>query len=248
MNIFSVKPENWVDLQDKVAYVLKSCDYSVETPRKISTVRGNVEVDVYAECSDMSVICECKYWETKIPQNVILAFRTVVDDIGANKGIIISKNGFQVGAYKNAANTNIELETWDEFLETYKEKYLKSYIKRFLRVKSKLFRAASIHTEYQKYYDVLDENNKIKMDQLNCNLMQIVFSISPMCFMLQNEQDEELGWSSDYLDQLIIRSEQDFNNKFQSYYDYFEYINKKISDTIRKIEAIYDVNILYINK
>lgn len=244
MDIFNAKPENWVDLQDKVAYVLKSCGFSVETPRKMSTVRGTVEVDVYAECSDMLIICECKYWETKIPQNVILAFRTVVEDIGVNKGIIISKNGFQAGAYKNAKNTNLELRTWEEFLETYKEKYLKSYIKRFFRVKSKLYRVAVDKAEYCKYYDMLDKENQIKVNHLKAYLMRIVLQISPMCTMLQYEQDEEIGWSTDYLDQLILRSEKDFNNKFESYYYFFEFINQAIYETIHKIEAIYGISIL----
>ena len=244
MNIFSDKPENWVDLQDKVAYILRICEYNVETPKKIMAVRGNIEVDVYAESPDMLIICECKYWESNIPQNVILGFRTVVEDIGANKGIIISKNGFQDGAYKNSKNTNIELKTWVEFIKSYKEKYLKSYVKRFLQVKSKLYRVASMKNEYWKYYDVLHKDNQIIIDQLNACLMQIILSISPMCIMLQYEQDEEIGWSIDYLDQLIQKSEQILKKKFQSYYDFFEYINENIYDIFRKMEAIYGISIL----
>lgn len=39
MNIFNENPKNWLDLQNKVAYVLNSCGYTVETPNKIRTAR-----------------------------------------------------------------------------------------------------------------------------------------------------------------------------------------------------------------
>jgi len=43
------------------------------------------------------------------------AFRTVVNDIGANLGYVISDSGFQSGARDAAANANIRLMTWKEF-------------------------------------------------------------------------------------------------------------------------------------
>ena len=129
MNIFSENPKDWLDLQNKVAYILSSCGYIVEIPKKIRTVRGEVEIDVYASDSDISIVCECKYWESNIPQNIIFSFRSVVGDIGANKGIVIAKSGFQSGAYENVRNTNIELKTWEDFSEQCVDKYLKTNIK-----------------------------------------------------------------------------------------------------------------------
>lgn len=34
MRIFDEEPKNWVDLQNRVAYILSSCDYILETPKK----------------------------------------------------------------------------------------------------------------------------------------------------------------------------------------------------------------------
>lgn len=44
MNIFEEAPKNWLDLQDKVAYILEHCGYSVEMPKLLQTSRGCVEV------------------------------------------------------------------------------------------------------------------------------------------------------------------------------------------------------------
>lgn len=244
MEIFCEEPKDWVNLQNKVAYILSSCGYDVETPKKVKSARGNVEIDVYAKDSDILIVCECKYWGSRVPQNIIFSFRTVIEDIGANKGIIIAKKGFQSGAYKSTQNTNIELETWEEFLQQYKDKYLKSQIRKILRIKSRLFRVADDKSEYWKYYDALNENRRREVNILNNNLMRIVLQFSPMCFMLQNEEDEEIGWSTEYIDKIILDAEKVFQERFPAYYDFFEYMNGEINDIVPKIESIYGIKIL----
>ena len=115
MEILADFPENWIDLQNKVADVLSGCGYIVETPKIVKTVRGKVELDVYAQNESMKIICECKYWEQNVSQNTIFALRTIMQDTGANRGIVIAKKGFQSGAYENSRSTNIELYKWEEF-------------------------------------------------------------------------------------------------------------------------------------
>ncbi|WP_432443884.1 restriction endonuclease [Pedobacter gandavensis] len=63
--------------------------------------------------------CECKYWTAAIPQDVIFGFRTKVNDIGANIGLIISSSKFQSGAISAIDRTNVSLLTWDEFQTQY---------------------------------------------------------------------------------------------------------------------------------
>src|SRR5690554_488282 len=99
--IESKLPETWEDLQNKVALILMECGFEAETPKIIETVRGKVEIDVFAIDNSVkpntTYLCECKYWKNPIPQTVIHAFRTVISDYGANWGLIISSNGFQSG-------------------------------------------------------------------------------------------------------------------------------------------------------
>lgn len=70
---------------------------------------------------------ECKYWTARVPQHVVHSFRTVTSDIGVNSGYIVSKAGFQAGAFQAAENTNIKLLTWDEFQSTFAEQWYFSY-------------------------------------------------------------------------------------------------------------------------
>lgn len=244
MKIFDEKPSNWKDLQNKVAYILSSSGYEVETPKKMQTIRGEVEFDVFANGFGLMIVCECKHWNSNVPQQVVSGFRTDIQDVGAHKGIIIAKKGFQSAAYKKIQSTNVELNTWEEFLEQYRDRYLKAQIKRFLKIKSKLYRVASDKWEYLGYYDSLTVDLRREVDKLKEELLRIVLLFSPLCIMLQYEEDEEIGWSTEYLDEKIVEAEKSFGLKFPAYYDFFEYMNKKVNDIITKIEQLYGVIIL----
>jgi predicted helicase len=62
------------------------------------------------------MLVECKFWDSSIPQDTVHSFHTVMTGAGANTGFIISKIGFQSGAYEAAQkNTNIHLLTWKGF-------------------------------------------------------------------------------------------------------------------------------------
>lgn len=128
--IESKLPDSWVDLQNLTARILSECGFETETPKIIHTVRGRVEVDVYSV--DRSVnpapiyICECKHWNKAVSQTVIHGFRTVINDFGANWGLIVSSNGFQAGAFEAIKNTNIKLLNWLEFQILFEERWYKT--------------------------------------------------------------------------------------------------------------------------
>jgi hypothetical protein len=118
MNIIEC-PQDWRDLQNKVGLILKQSNFSVEIEKKISSIRSLIEIDVYAEekIDDRiyTILCECKMWKSNIPQLYVHGLRTVVSDIGANKGYIITTSNFQQGSKDSISNTNIELITWNDF-------------------------------------------------------------------------------------------------------------------------------------
>lgn len=124
-------PSDWRDLQNQVTRILSECRFEVETEKTIETARGGVELDVYAEETvegrKYIIVCECKYWKSRVPQSVIRVFRTVMSDMGANIGYIISLSGFQSGAYAASELTNIELVTWEEFQGAFEEGWYKKY-------------------------------------------------------------------------------------------------------------------------
>jgi restriction system protein len=132
--ITSAEPEDWRDLQILVARTLEECGFDAETEKKVETVRGTVELDVYAEETvkgrTYSIAVECKNWSGNIPQHVVHSFRTVVADLGVNSGYIVAKRGFQSGAFSAADLTNIELLTWTEFQARFFEAWYDSYFTR----------------------------------------------------------------------------------------------------------------------
>jgi hypothetical protein len=86
----------WQDLQREVARILAECGFTVEVEKVLTTVRGEVEVDVYAQeivkGRTYQLLCECKHWDRAVRQTVIHSFRTIVSDFGANVGYLISLN------------------------------------------------------------------------------------------------------------------------------------------------------------
>jgi len=121
----------WQHLQQRVATILHECGLQAETPKALETVRGRVEVDVYAvdpASSPPSVyLCECKLWSRNVPQAEVLAFRSVVGDVGAHHGLFISAHGFQQGAYEVVRGTNVTLVNWPEFEDLFRERWCRNY-------------------------------------------------------------------------------------------------------------------------
>ena len=130
--INSSLPKDWKDLEKQVARILNESGLYVDVGKDIKTVRGTVNIDVYAEDDfqkpKITYLCECKYWKKKIPKTVIHAFRTVVNDYGANWGLIISSEGFQSGSIEASANSNIMLLIFKDFEQLFFERWFDNYM------------------------------------------------------------------------------------------------------------------------
>jgi restriction system protein len=125
-------PDQWRKLQSDVAQILSECGFNTETEKNITTARGEVEIDVFAEDPMQTphtiYLCECKHWNANVPKSEVHAFRTVVNDFGANWGLVISKQGFQRGAYEAAKNTNLKLLDWQEFQALFAERWYREHM------------------------------------------------------------------------------------------------------------------------
>jgi hypothetical protein len=110
---------DWRQFQDDVAEMLNlipGCVARVNQPVHGARI-GTVNVDVLAEFRDprdptdttgpfsargghrfvFKVVVECKFWKRRIPQEKILALKTIVEDVGAALGVLISNAGVQQG-------------------------------------------------------------------------------------------------------------------------------------------------------
>ncbi|MGO8675320.1 MAG: restriction endonuclease [Limisphaerales bacterium] len=110
---------DWEDLQDKVAQLFDELGCEVQTPFVVELAgRGRKAVDVFARDRRTSMeritLVECKWWNTEVPQDTVHAFHTIMQRSGANEGFVVSKVGFQAGAYEAAQHTNINLLTFGD--------------------------------------------------------------------------------------------------------------------------------------
>ncbi|MEM0519575.1 restriction endonuclease [Aequorivita flava] len=185
-------PETWQDLQHKVGEILEQCGFQVEIEKSIKSVRGKVEIDVYAEenikSRKYSIICECKHWKSKIPQNVVHGFRTVLSDLGANIGIIITTSDFQSGSIESADMTNIKLLSWEDFQMNFFESWYSNYFYTTMNV------SHSVKQDYNlvPWFDDLNEEDKSKYNKIRNKLNELseIQGLFPLSILLEMENYE----------------------------------------------------------
>lgn len=109
---------NWKEFQEETANIFRAAGCKAEIEAKVNGVRGSHKVDVYVTFTkygiDCSWVIECKNWNSNVPKEKVAALQGIVSDIGADKGVIISKLGFQSGAIKLARSSNITLTSLED--------------------------------------------------------------------------------------------------------------------------------------
>lgn len=60
------------------------------------------------------MIIECKLWNRAVPKENVSALKDIVDDLGADRVLLMSEKGFQSGAINLAAAKNITLSSLGE--------------------------------------------------------------------------------------------------------------------------------------
>lgn len=141
---------DWRDLQNKVALLFRELGCKVTTPRVVElSGRGNKEIDVYVEDSRTSIpqvtIIECKLWGQPIHQEVVHAFYAVMQGCGANAGLIISKAGFQSGAFEATKSTNINLFTFEELQHRFGHEWTAAQRSKVATLLEPLRQAGNLH-------------------------------------------------------------------------------------------------------
>lgn len=143
MQIFDHEPADWRALQEMVGKLFEELGCEVAIGKRVENVRGTKEIDVYvrdvAITPPSTYLVECKFWKRAVPQEVVHAFRTVMADVGAHRGFIVSSRGFQEGAFEAAANTNIDLVTFRELQAIFADRWRISMGERFIPYGNRLF-------------------------------------------------------------------------------------------------------------
>ena len=111
--------QSWEDLEVKVQSFFNELGYEAKVNHPVTLANGGqAVVDVYAEKPDapllQKILFECKYWKSEVPRAIVQSFKMDVLESGANFGVIVSKTGFQSGAYEGVALTTVKLYTFEE--------------------------------------------------------------------------------------------------------------------------------------
>lgn len=103
----------WKDYQEQAAAFFRSLGLEAETNVTIQGVRTKHNVDVLVKSHhagfDITWIIECKHWKSKVSKLHVLALREIVNDTGADRGILLAEEGFQSGAIEAANLTNVQI-------------------------------------------------------------------------------------------------------------------------------------------
>jgi hypothetical protein len=97
-----------------VASLFRELGCSAEVEFSVQGARAVHAIDVWVEFERFGLeqrwAVECKRWNDRaVPKENVLTFKSVVEDVGADKGIFVAESGFQSGAINAANSTNILL-------------------------------------------------------------------------------------------------------------------------------------------
>ena len=112
----------WIEYQERVAEFFRTLGLDAQTNVRCHGVRTvhNIDVVVTSRHAGMAVtwIVECKLWKSRVSKDRVLALRAIVDDLGADRGILMAENGYQSGALEAATKTSTMLTSLADLSET----------------------------------------------------------------------------------------------------------------------------------
>ncbi len=235
--IVAKDPLDWKELQKYTSVFLNDCGFDATTEKIVTTVRGTVEVDVYAEkkgAYKTKILCECKHWKSSVPQTIIHAFRTVVEDSGASQGIIISKAGFQKGAYEAAKDANVALFSWHEFQEAFTMDYLHFVIDRNYKKGHELrFKANQVLYVYEKNSLLLSDEEFEEFQLSRENYSNLLF----YSFKEHYEHMDTKEITIAEVERGVKEGIRDIKLVASSLKEYFDYIYYKCQEEMEKVNS-----------
>jgi hypothetical protein len=106
--------KRWQEYQHQAAGLLRELGFTADVDVKLIEPNGTVHaIDVVARRTVAGVevlwIVECKLWNTNVPKEKVLTLQSIVTNLGADRGVLISEKGFQSGALRTAIQKNITL-------------------------------------------------------------------------------------------------------------------------------------------
>lgn len=105
---------SWRDYQERAAAFFRTLGLEATTDESINGARATHALDVAVRSRPRAGITqlwivECKLWQRRVGKAHVATLGSIVQDVGADRGIMLSESGFQAGAIRLAAHSNITL-------------------------------------------------------------------------------------------------------------------------------------------
>lgn len=272
----STEPK-WYSFQEEIAAYFRSLGTNAETNKTIQGVRTKHDIDVFVSSkflsTDLQWVIEAKKWNSKVPKEKVLALRSIVDDLGADKGFIISEIGFQKGAYEAATSTNILLYTIQEFKEKTKHLVHTEILKMYLdRARLLDIRYWSHSKQIRKTYNLRPDFMEFPIEFSGAELLTLIFkaiiqgmkSKYPIELFIYSKNkigeekadnfDELINWLNlnlNMLDRVLLKAEYSMlkNNDFKPDTTDEEFIDfYGVTSFVSTSEILADPNRITLNK
>ncbi len=124
-----VKKKKWHEYREKVGNIFTRLGCDVTIDKSVKGARSEHDIDVYIKFNANGIKClwivDCKYWNRRVPKKEVFALQKIVEDVGADRGLLSSEVGFQSGAKISIQNSNITLTSLAELRQISKSELLK---------------------------------------------------------------------------------------------------------------------------
>jgi hypothetical protein len=111
--------KRWEEYQHQAAALLRELGFTAKVDAWLVEANGAIHaIDVAARRTvagvDLLWIVECKYWSKPVDMGAVRDLRTLVLDLGADHGLLMSENAFQSGAVMAAKGKSLTLTSLDD--------------------------------------------------------------------------------------------------------------------------------------
>lgn len=119
---------NWRRYQEETAEFFRGIGCEADVEAKVQGARAEHKIDVWVRFNKFGLetkwVVECKCWNSNVTKEKVLVLRSIVEDVGADRGILISMSGYQSGAVQAAKKANVTLTDLDGLRENAQEEIL----------------------------------------------------------------------------------------------------------------------------
>lgn len=113
---------SWQAYQDEADDFFRSLGFTADVnARKVKGVRGEHDVDVLVTGAVYGLpftwVVECKDWSSNVPKEKVMVLLSICQDLGADRGYLLSEKDFRAGAVRAARTTNVVLTSLADLRE-----------------------------------------------------------------------------------------------------------------------------------